>query len=229
MTEYETDCSPEIDKLTQELRRPQLEAMNRSKRAVSSLRLVVFVLVLTNILSPLMVTKWFLERSKHQNYAIVLDESGTFYKAPLYDASDQEEIIVHCGLIGAWGMLNRNPNGLDYEKLMIESFGPRATARISEEVKAWKEESAELQIHQKVEVQGYEMLRRGKEEGRVMAQLKLKGQLIQTGTWGGREERRTPKFELTVKMEHNPRLLVKGRFPWAIADYRLWVEEGRGG
>jgi hypothetical protein len=153
---------------------------------------------------------------KQQERVIVVDPAGTYYVSPILKFQEAKDLHAQQSTLAALAFLERSPQGFDNEELVKQMFlktaFEKATAqRASEEV-----EFKAKQLHQKVEIGRIDILTT--REDVVLTQVT--GQLVRTGIFQDKTFSEAVPFKLSLKLLRNPNMVLNGRFPMAVSDFK---------
>lgn len=163
------------------------------------------------------VDRYFLVESfKQRERVVVIDPANTFYVSPLLKFSEAKELHVEQSTLAATAFLERNPKGFDnpdlLKQMFLKSAYQKALAYQSAEVPEFKSK----ELHQKVEISSINIL--NTREDMVLTQVS--GQLIREGVFEDRPFTEAVPFKLSLKLERNPNMVLNGRFPTAVNDFK---------
>ena len=163
------------------------------------------------------VDRYFLVQSfKQQERVIVIDPANTFYVSPLLKFEDAKALHVEQSTLATTAFLERNPKGFDNEDLLKQMFLKQAYLKASAYQYAEEPEFKSKQLHQKVEISGVNILNtRG---DFVLTQVS--GQLIRDGVFEDKPFTEAIPFKLSLRLQRNPNMVQKGRFPTAVNDFK---------
>ncbi|MGH7991429.1 MAG: hypothetical protein ACREDS_14735, partial [Limisphaerales bacterium] len=94
-----------------------------------------------------------------------------------------------------------------------------ALAKAQTERQSEANEFQSKQLHQKVEIGRIDIL--NTRENAVLTQVT--GQLIRVGIFDGKGFSEAVPFRLTLKLLRNPNMLLNGRFPTAVSDFKYEI------
>lgn len=150
---------------------------------------------------------------------VVVDPADTYYVSPILKFQDAKQLHVQQSELATIAFLERNPNGFDDQDLLKQMFLKPAQDKAQIE---WRSEATEFksnQLHQKPEIARIDILNTGKNV--VLTQVT--GQLIRAGIFDGRAFSQSLPFRLQLKFLRNPNMLLNGRFPTAVSDFRYEI------
>ena len=155
---------------------------------------------------------------KQQEYVTIIDESGTFHRAPLLGYESADQLYQYIAKLAALSMFQKNPKGLDYPELAALVFRQQALANLEALVKSQKGEFDSKQLYQKVSILKYKTFHSDENT----AIIGIEGQLIQTGVVDGARFVPDPiNFQCVYTLIRNPDMTHNGRFPMAVQSYTL--------
>jgi hypothetical protein len=163
------------------------------------------------------VDRYFLVQSfKQAERVVVIDPANTFYVSPLLKFQDAKELHIEQSTLATTAFLERNPNGFDNEILLKQMFLKQAYQKALAYQAAEEPEFKSKQLHQKVEISGINIL--NTREDFVLTQVS--GQLIRDGVFEDRPFTEAIPFKLLLKLQRNPDMVMNGRFPTAVNDFK---------
>lgn len=163
------------------------------------------------------VDRYFLVQSfKQRERVIVIDPANTFYVSPLLKFEDAKELHIEQSTLATTAFLERNPNGFDNEDLLKKMFLKQAYQKALAYQAAEEPEFKSKQLHQKAEISSITVL--NTREDFVLTQVN--GQLIRDGVFEGRPFTEAIAFKLLLKLQRNPNMVLNGRFPTAVNDFK---------
>ena len=163
------------------------------------------------------IDRFFLVQSfKQRERVIVVDPAGTYYVAPLLKFQEAKGLHVQQSELAALAFLERNPKGFDNEDLLKQMFLKDAFQKAQLQRLSEHAEFESKQLHQKVEISRIDILTT--RENVVLTQVS--GQLIRNGIFEDRAFSEAVPFRLSLKLVRNPNMVLNGRFPTAVSDFR---------
>jgi hypothetical protein len=153
---------------------------------------------------------------KRTERIVVVDPANTYYVSPIMKFQDAKELHAQQSELATIAFLERNPTGFDNEDLLAQMFLKSALAKARIERQSEAEEFEAKQLHQKVEIGRIDIL--NTRENAVLTQVT--GQLIRVGVFDGKAFTEAVPFRLTLKLLRNPNMLLNGRFPTAVSDFK---------
>jgi hypothetical protein len=156
---------------------------------------------------------------KRTEHVVVVDPANTYYVSPVMKFEDAKELHAQQSELATIAFLQRNPKGFDNEDLLQQMFLKAALAKAQAE---WQSEATEFQakqLHQKVEISRIDIL--NTRENAVLTQVT--GQLIRAGIFDGKAFTEAVAFRLTLKLLRNPNMLLNGRFPTAVSNFKYEI------
>jgi hypothetical protein len=163
------------------------------------------------------IDRFFLVQSfKQRERVIVVDPAGTYYVSPILKFQDAKELHVQQSELAALAFLERNPKGFDNQDLLKQMFLKDAFQKAQKQRLSERAEFESKQLHQKVEIGKIDILTT--RENVVLTQVS--GQLIRNGIFEDRAFSEALPFRLSLKLVRNPNMVLNGRFPTAVTDFR---------
>jgi hypothetical protein len=166
------------------------------------------------------VDRIFLVQSfKQQERIVVIDPANTYYVAPVLKFEEAKELHAQQSELAAIAFLERNPLAFDNEDLLKQMFLKSALAKAQAERQTEAGEFQSKELHQKVEIARIDIL--NTRANVVLTQVT--GQLIRTGIFDDKVFAETVPFRLTLKLLRNPNMVLNGRFPTVVSDFKYEV------
>ncbi len=163
---------------------------------------------------------FFLVQSfKQRERIVVIDPSNTYYVSPILKFEEAKELHAQQSELAAIAFLERNPKTFDNEDLLKEMFLKPALAKAQTEFRSEGAEFKAKQLHQKVEIARIDILNTRTDE--VLTQIT--GQLIRNGIFDDKAFTEAVSFRLTLKLLRNPNMILNGRFPTVVNDFKYEV------
>ena len=163
------------------------------------------------------VDRYFLVQSfKRSERVVVIDPASTFYVSPLLKFQDAKELHVQQSTLAATAFLERNPKGFDNSDLLKQMFLHGAYQKALAYQDAEEPEFKAKQLHQKAEISGINIL--NTRDNYVLTQVS--GQLVRDGVFEGKPFTEAVPFKLSLKLQRNPNMVLNGRFPTAVNDFK---------
>ena len=166
------------------------------------------------------VDRFFLVQNfKQRERVVVIDPANTYYVSPILKFEEAKELHAQQSELAAIAFLERNPKGFDNDELLKQMFLKPALDKAQAQ---WRSEDAEFkakELHQKVEIARIDILNTRADA--VLAQIT--GQLIRAGIFDGKAFSEAVPFRLTLKLLRNPNMLLNGRFPTAVSDFKYEI------
>jgi hypothetical protein len=150
---------------------------------------------------------------------VVVDPADTYYVSPILKFQDAKQLHVQQSELAADAFLDRSPDNFDNEDLLKEMFLKPALDKAQIERHSEAPEFKAKQLHQKVEIARIDIL--NTRDNVVLTQVT--GQLIRAGIFDGRAFTEAVPFQLRLKFLRNPNMLLNGRFPTAVSDFRYEI------
>jgi hypothetical protein len=166
------------------------------------------------------VDRFYLVQSyKQRERIVVIDPSNTYYVSPILKFEEAKELHAQQSELAAIAFLERNPKTFDNEDLLKEMFLKTAFAKAQTEFRSEDAEFKAKELHQKVEIARIDILNTRADE--VLTQIT--GQLIRNGIFDGKAFTEAVPFRLTLKLLRNPNMILNGRFPTVVSDFKYEV------
>ena len=163
------------------------------------------------------VDRIFLVQSfKQHERVIVVDPAGTYYVSPILKFEDAKELHAQQSELAALAFLERNPKGFDNEDLLKQMFLKQAFQKAGTERFSEDAEFKSKQLHQKVEIARIDIL--NTRQDAVLTEVT--GQLIRNGIFEDKAFSEAVPFKLSLKLLRNPNMILNGRFPTAVSDFK---------
>ena len=163
------------------------------------------------------VDRFYLVQSfKQRERVIVMDPAGTFYVSPLLKFQEAKELHAQQTTFATLAFLQRSPKGFDNEDLLKQMFLKRAFEKANAQRSLEEPEFKSKQLHQKVEVARIDILRT--REDFVLTEVT--GQVIRNGIFQNKSFSEAVPFKLSLKFMRNPNMVLNGRFPTAVGDFK---------
>ena len=163
------------------------------------------------------IDRYFLVQSfKQRERVVVIDPANTFYVSPLLKFEEAKELHVEQSTLATTAFLERNPKGFDNEDLLKQMFLKQAYQKALAYQAAEEPEFKSKQLHQKVEISGINILNTRKDV--VLTQVT--GQLVRDGIFQDKPFEEAIPFKLSLRLQRNPNMVLNGRFPTAVNDFK---------
>jgi hypothetical protein len=156
---------------------------------------------------------------KRTEHVVVVDPANTYYVSPVMRFEDAKELHAQQSELATIAFLERNPLGFDNEDLLKQMFLKSALAKAQTELRSETDEFQAKQLHQKVEIGRIDIL--NTRENAILTQVT--GQLIRVGIFDGKAFTEAVPFRLTLRLLRNPNMLLNGRFPTAVSDFKYEI------
>ncbi|MDE3099484.1 MAG: hypothetical protein KGJ88_08410 [Verrucomicrobiota bacterium] len=150
---------------------------------------------------------------------VVVDPSDTYYVSPVLKFQDAKQLHVQQSELATAAFLERNPDGFDNADLLKQLFLKSALDKAQIQWESEADRFKANQLHQKAEIGRIDILNKGKNV--VLTQVT--GQLIRAGIFDGRAFSQSLRFRLQLKFLRNSNMLLNGRFPTAVSDFRYEI------
>jgi hypothetical protein len=153
---------------------------------------------------------------KQRERVVVIDPAGTYFVSPILKFQEAKELHAQQSTLAAIAFLERNPKGFDNEDLLKQMFLKAAFAKAGTQRFTEEPEFKSKQLHQKVEIARIDIL--NTRENFVLTQVT--GQLIRNGIFQDKAFSESVPFKLSLKLTRNPNMVLNGRFPTAVSDFK---------
>lgn len=161
--------------------------------------------------------RYFLVQTfKQRERVIVMDPAGTFYVSPVLKFQEAKDLHAQQSTFATLAFLERSPKGFDNEDLLKQMFLKGAAEKATAQRLLEEAEFKAKQVHQKVEVARIDILQT--RENFVLTQVT--GQLIRNGIFQDKAFSESVPFKLSLKFLRNPNMVLNGRFPTAVGDFK---------
>jgi len=161
--------------------------------------------------------RFFLVQSfKQRERVIVMDPAGTFYVSPVLKFQEAKDLHAQQSTFATLAFLERSPKGFDNEDLLKQMFLKGAAEKATAQRLLEEAEFKAKQLHQKVEVARIDILQT--RENFILTQVT--GQLIRNGIFQDKAFSESLPFKLSLKFMRNPNMVLNGRFPTAVGDFK---------
>lgn len=153
---------------------------------------------------------------KQRERIVVVDPAGTYYVSPVLKFQEAKDLHAQQSTLAATALLQRSPKGFDNEDLLKLLFLKGALEKATAHRIADETEFKSKQLHQKVEIARIDILET--RENLVLTQVT--GQLIRNGIFQDKAFAESVPFRLSLKFLRNPNMVLNGRFPTAVGDFK---------
>lgn len=153
---------------------------------------------------------------KQREQVVVVDPAGTFYVSPVLKFQEAKELHAQQSTFATLAFLERSPKGFDNEDLLKQMFLKRAVEKAGAQRATEEPEFKAKQLHQKVEIARIDILQTREEF--VLTQVT--GQIIRNGIFQDKAFSESMPFKLSLKFSRNPNMVLNGRFPTAVGDFK---------
>jgi len=169
------------------------------------------------------ISQHFLLRSmsRESERVVVLDGGGTFSISPLLRFEEAEEVHRNIAMLASKALLSINANGFDFPELLERIFLKEALEEAKKQLGSIKEELVVKNISQKHQIEKIKLLTTRNDV--VLA--KIKGEVIRTGIFEGKNFVEAFPFSLRLTLVRNPNMLSNKRYPLAVYDFELLGKE----
>lgn len=156
---------------------------------------------------------------KQRERIVIMDPSGTYYVSPLLKFEEARQLHVQQAQLAAMVFLERNPKDFDNPDLLKLMFLKKAFEKAQDERISEEPEFRAKQLHQKAEIGQINIL--ATRDNQVLAAVT--GQVIRAGIFQGKAFTEAFPFTLRLLFLRNPDMIMNGRFPTAVADFKYEI------
>jgi hypothetical protein len=156
---------------------------------------------------------------KQRERVIIVDPSGTYYVSPLLKFQEARQLHVQQAELATMAFLERNPKDFDNPDLLKLMFLKKAYNKAQDERISEQVEFRAKQLHQKAEIGQIHIL--ATRDNQVLAEVT--GQIIRVGIFQGKAFTEAFHFTLRMLFLRNPDMIMNGRFPTAVADFKYEI------
>lgn len=156
---------------------------------------------------------------KEREHVVIIDPSGTYYVSPLLKFSEAKQLHVQQAELATMAFLERNPKDFDNPDLLKLMFLKKAYEKAEDERISEQVEFRAKQLHQKAEIGQIDIL--ATRDNQVLASVT--GQVIRAGIFQGKAFTEAFPFTLRLLMLRNPNMMMNGRFPTAVGDFKYEI------
>lgn len=153
---------------------------------------------------------------KQRERVIVVDPAGTYYVSPVLKYQEAKDLHAQQSTLAAMAFLQRSPKGFDNDDLLKQMFLKGALEKAVAHRILEEPEFKAKQLHQKVEIARIDILET--REDAVLTQVT--GQIIRNGIFQDKAFAEALPFKLSLKFLRNPNMVLNGRFPTAVGDFK---------
>lgn len=153
---------------------------------------------------------------KQQERVVIVDPAGTFYVSPILKFQEAKDLHAQQSTFATLALLNRSPKGFDNDDLLKQMFLKRAVEKAAAQRSLEETEFKAKQLHQKAEIARIDILQT--REDFVLTQVT--GQLVRNGIFQDKAFSEAVPFKLSLKFMRNPNMVLNGRFPTAVGDFK---------
>jgi hypothetical protein len=178
-----------------------------------------FLFAMTVLVFAAVDRVFLVESFKQQERIVVIDPANTYYVAPVLKFEEAKELHAQQSELATIAFLERNPQTFDNEDLLKQMFLKSALGKARVEQQSEADEFQSKELHQKVEIARIDIL--NTRENAVLTQVT--GQLIRTGIFDDKVFAEAVPFRLTLKLLRNPNMLLNGRFPTVVSDFKYEI------
>ncbi len=154
--------------------------------------------------------------AEQRERVVVIDPAGTFYVSPILKFQEAKDLHAQQSTFATLALLERSPKGFDNEDLLKQMFLKAAVEKATAQRFLEETEFKAKQLHQKAEVARIDILQT--RENFVLTQVT--GQLIRNGIFQDKAFSESIPFKLSLKFMRNPNMVLNGRFPTAVGDFK---------
>lgn len=156
---------------------------------------------------------------KQRERVVIIDPSGTYYVSPLLKFSEAKQLHIQQAELATTAFLERNPKDFDNPDLLKLMFLKKAYEKAEDERISEQVEFRAKQLHQKAEIGRIDIL--ATRDNQVLAAVT--GQIIRAGIFQGKAFTEAFPFTLRLLMLRNPNMMMNGRFPTAVGDFKYEI------
>jgi hypothetical protein len=156
---------------------------------------------------------------KEREHVVIIDPSGTYYVSPLLKFSEAKQLHIQQAELATTAFLERNPKDFDNPDLLKLMFLKKAYEKAEDERISEQVEFRAKQLHQKAEIGRIDIL--NTRDNQVLASVT--GQVIRAGIFQGKAFTEAFPFTLRLLMLRNPDMIMNGRFPTAVGDFKYEI------
>lgn len=158
-----------------------------------------------------------IDRLTRRREVLMVDSLGTYYVSPVVDIQQAKDLHAMQAKLACKALFERNPQGLDNPELFRQLFLREAAQMAQSMFTKTKPEFEAKSLHQKVEIGVPEVLSTRDDAFYTSAEV----QLIRVGSYQGTPITEVLHYRVKFKFLVNPDLTRNGRFPTAVAAFRV--------
>ena len=169
----------------------------------------VLVYVPLSFLTPILMYQF-----RDNNRLIVIDGRNTYHITKYASQEQLVQLYEYMARLGTAALLMRNPTGLDRPELFDEMYVGQARQKALDLLKAEAENFGKLELHQKAEILGIQVL----EADSRTSFLKISGQLLSNSGRNLNASVEILQFELSMNLVVNYDLGKNAVYPFVVSD-----------
>lgn len=169
----------------------------------------VLVYVPLSFLTPLLMYQF-----RDNNRLIVIDGRNSYHVTKYASQEQLVRLYEYMARLGTDALLMRNPTGLDRPELFDEMYVGQARQKALDQLKAEAENFGKLELHQKAEILGIQVL----EADSRTSFLKISGQLLRNSGRNLNASAEILQFELSMNLVVNYDLGKNAVYPFVVSD-----------
>ena len=169
----------------------------------------VLVYVPLSFLTPILMYQF-----RDNNRLIVIDGRNTYHITKYASQEQLVQLYEYMARLGTDALLMRNPTGLDRPELFDEMYVGQARQKALDLLKAEAENFGKLELHQKAEILGIQVL----EADSRTSFLKISGQLLRNSGRNLNASAEILQFELSMNLVVNYDLGKNTVYPFVVSD-----------
>lgn len=169
----------------------------------------VLVYVPLSFLTPLLMYQF-----RDNNRLIVIDGRNSYHVTKYASQEQLVRLYEYMARLGTDALLMRNPAGLDRPELFDEMYVGQARQKAFDLLKAEAENFGKLELHQKAEILGIQVL----EADSRTSFLKISGQLLRNSGRNLNASAEILQFELSMNLVVNYDLGKNAVYPFVVSD-----------
>ena len=169
----------------------------------------VLVYVPLSFLTPILMYQF-----RDNNRLIVIDGRNTYHITKYASQEQLVQLYEYMARLGTAALLMRNPTGLDRPELFDEMYVGQARQKALDLLKAEAENFGKLELHQKAEILGIQVL----EADSRTSFLKISGQLLRNSGRNLNASVEILQFELSMNLVVNYDLGKNAVYPFVVSD-----------
>ena len=167
------------------------------------------VYVPLSLLTPILMYQF-----RDNNRLIVIDGRNTYHITKYASQEQLVQLYEYMARLGTDALLMRNPTGLDRPELFDEMYVGQARQKALDLLKAEAENFGKLELHQKAEILGIQVL----EADSRTSFLKISGQLLRNSGRNLNASAEILQFELSMNLVVNYDLGKNAVYPFVVSD-----------